>query len=75
MKKNLLNMPLDLQMKRANEAGLTLDQWQQSINEKLANMHQCVIKSMVPTGKFCFIKLSDSERFQRKMDSAIFVIK
>lgn len=39
MKKNLLNMPLDLQMKRANEAGLTLDQWQQSINEKLANMH------------------------------------
>ncbi|EMI5381952.1 hypothetical protein RZ687_002905, partial [Acinetobacter baumannii] len=54
MKKNLLNMPLDLQMKRANEAGLTLDQWQQSINEKLANMHQCVIKSMVPTGKFCF---------------------
>ncbi|MEB3865886.1 hypothetical protein MSG66_17945 [Acinetobacter sp. IK31] len=71
MNKVMLNMPLELQAKRAKEAGLTLQEWQKAMEIKLAKMHRSAVKSMRPTGKFVSVSRTDAERFQRKMDSAI----
>lgn len=71
MNKVKLNMPLELQAKRAKEAGLTLQEWQKAMEIKLAKMHHSAVKSMRPTGKFVSVSRADAERFQRKMDSAI----
>lgn len=71
MNKVILNMPLELQAKRAKEAGLSLPDWRKAMEIKLAKMHRSAVKSMRPTGKFVSVSRADAERFQRKMDSAI----
>jgi len=69
---NKLNLPIELQKKRANEAGLTLLEWQKEMNAKLDRMHKSAIESMKPKGKFYYVTEKDAERFQIKMDSAIY---
>ena len=70
MKRTAPNIPLHIQIARAEDEGMTLEAWQ----KKQMIEHERVMKvaiAAIEAGKKKNLSQEAIERFQRKMDSAI----